>query len=282
VLTRYHVTNPQEFFTGQNFWKVPADPTKTGTTGGAQPPYFLLAALPGQGAPTFQTTSALTFAKGDGLAAMFSASYDVDGNSALSLYPLPPTSSNPGPNQAQTNFNNDEAIATKLTQVRGSSGTSGAAVTYGNLLILPIGGVGGGLLYIEPVYLQSQSGTAPFPTLQLIFASYDGKVVYGSTVADVVQALTGQTAPPTVTSPTQGAPPPAVSAQVDAAVKAIQAAITELHAAQKADDFVRIGRAQAQLEAAVHQFELAQAAAQQPSPSPSSSPVPSGSPSAPS
>ncbi len=240
VLTRYHVTSPQEFFGGQNFWKVPPDPTRPT---GAQPPYFLLAQFPKQNNLTFQTTSALTFAKGDGLAAMFSASYDGDGGTVLNLYPLPPTSSTAGPNQAQTNLVNDQAIATRLTQLKGSGATSGSDVKYGNLLMLPIGGVNGGLLYIEPVYLQPQSGAAPFPTLQLIFASYNGKVVSGSSVSDVIQALTGQSPPTTSTPPTSGSPPTGVSSQLNDAVKAIQAAITELHAAQKADDFVRIGRA---------------------------------------
>ncbi|HEY3002557.1 MAG TPA: UPF0182 family protein, partial [Kribbellaceae bacterium] len=55
VLAQYHVGNPQEFYGGQDFWKVPDDPTKTSRL--PQPPYFLLAQLPGQEEPKFQLTS---------------------------------------------------------------------------------------------------------------------------------------------------------------------------------------------------------------------------------
>ncbi|HEY6746453.1 MAG TPA: UPF0182 family protein, partial [Mycobacteriales bacterium] len=41
LLTRYHVTDPRQFFNTQDFWRVPADPT-TGQ-GAAQPPYYIVA-----------------------------------------------------------------------------------------------------------------------------------------------------------------------------------------------------------------------------------------------
>jgi uncharacterized membrane protein (UPF0182 family) len=65
LLTKYHVSNPQEFYSTQTFWNVPQDPTKEGgldpnSDAAKQPPYYLLAQAPGQKDPTFQLTSALT------------------------------------------------------------------------------------------------------------------------------------------------------------------------------------------------------------------------------
>lgn len=281
VLTRYHVTDPTQFFGQQNFWKVPADPTRNNNTnsGPPQPPYFLLAQLPGQNGTQFQTTSALSVAKGDSLAALFSASYDGKGNPALSVYPLPAASNALGPNQAQNNITTDSVVAKQTAQLGNTAG--GSEVKYGNLLILPIGGAAGGLLYVEPVYIQPKTGNATYPTMQLVYASYNGKVVYGSTVADVIQALTGQAAPPANAPPATGNPPPTTGAglspELAAAVREIQDAITALHTAQKSDDFVAIGQAQARLEAAVRNFERLQGTAVTPTPS-----TTAGSPKAPS
>ena len=32
LLTRYHVTNPSEFYSGSDFWKIPNDPTVAATS----------------------------------------------------------------------------------------------------------------------------------------------------------------------------------------------------------------------------------------------------------
>ena len=35
LITRYHVTDPVSFFVGQDFWKIPSDPTEAGGTAAA-------------------------------------------------------------------------------------------------------------------------------------------------------------------------------------------------------------------------------------------------------
>ena len=47
LLAQYHVTDPQAFYSGQDFWKVPDDPTAP-KEGVDQPPYYLTLQMPGQ------------------------------------------------------------------------------------------------------------------------------------------------------------------------------------------------------------------------------------------
>ena len=49
LLTQYHVTDAEAFYTGQDFWRVPDDPTKTVDV--LQPPYYLTLTMPGQTQP---------------------------------------------------------------------------------------------------------------------------------------------------------------------------------------------------------------------------------------
>lgn len=60
LLSKFHVTDPGGFFTGDDFWAVPNTPGQPeNETPLRQPPYYLNTPLGGQTTPTFQLTSAL-------------------------------------------------------------------------------------------------------------------------------------------------------------------------------------------------------------------------------
>ena len=54
--TRYHVTDAQAFYSDDQRWKVPEDPTAP-TSNALQPPYYLSTARPGEDTPKFSVTS---------------------------------------------------------------------------------------------------------------------------------------------------------------------------------------------------------------------------------
>ncbi|MGH3544391.1 MAG: UPF0182 family protein, partial [Mycobacteriales bacterium] len=132
AIATYHVSDPREFFNGQDFWKVPDDPTQLGDA--PQPPYYLVSQWPNQDKPRFQLTSAMTAARRENLAALISASYDDQGRSTLSVLELPGDSSIPGPNQAQPSMRNDADVRRELSLLTSADST----VVYGNLLTLPV------------------------------------------------------------------------------------------------------------------------------------------------
>jgi hypothetical protein len=255
AIASYHVSDPKEFFNGQDFWKVPDDPTQSGNA--SQPPYYLVSQWPNQGEPRFQLTSAMTAARRENLAALISASYDKDGKADLSVLELPGDSSVPGPNQAQPSMRNDADVRRELSLLTSADST----VVYGNLLTLP---VGQGLLYIEPIYVRN-NGTTTYPLLERVLVLYGDKVAYEKTLPEALDKLFGQQSQqpqqPQQPQPSQGQQPQqpsGVSDETKAAVSDIRKALDALKQAQQKGDFQAIGKAEADLAAATKRFDDSQ------------------------
>jgi uncharacterized membrane protein (UPF0182 family) len=161
----------------------------------------------------------------------------------------------------------NNAAARSDLNIWGSNGVKG------NLLSLPYGG---GMLYIEPIYLKS-SGERTYPQLQRVLMNFGGKVAYATTVKEgIAQLLAGAPAPPPNTTPPPGTttPPPTTTTALAAAAAKVEKAINDLRAAQQSGDFEAQGRALAALDAAMDEFLAAQAAAA--SPAPTATPTPTG------
>ncbi|MEO3817784.1 UPF0182 family protein [Plantactinospora sp. B24E8] len=281
LLARFHVTNPGEFFTGQDFWEVPNAPDAP-DSGKRQPPYYLLTQFPEQEAPRFQLTSAVTPAGRQNLAALISGSY-VDGQPRLEVLELPDQTAVSGPVQVHQNMTNNATIRQQLNLLTSNQ----AQVQYGNLLSLPFGN---GMLYVEPVYVKSNQQNA-YPLLQRVLISYGDGGQYVALansleegVKDLVrqakEANTGTPPPPPPgdnTNPPPSPPPgdntPSLTPELTAAATKVQTAIAEVKAAQTSGDFERYGRALKALDDAMNEFQAAQRAA-----TPAAGPTPTGSP----
>ncbi len=275
ILARYHVHDPQTFFSGVAAWSVPTDPTTAG--GGlkkAQPPYYLLAQTPGSIGATFELTTVLNPIRKENLAALVSVSSDPDRYGRFTVLEVPSNTVIPGPNQVQRNFTSTAEVSRDITLFD----NGGSRVRFGNLLTLP---VGGGLLYIEPLYVQGQ-GEGSQPLLRKVLVAFGDQVAYQDTLSQALDQLfgpgagSGVTPPvgqptPTPTPGPSGSPSPVVggSAELAAAVNDIKVALDDLATAQKNGDFAGIGQAQAELARAIARFQAAQKAGAAPSPSPS-------------
>ena len=270
LLSRLHVTTANGFFTGDDFWQVPVDPAKQSSKLN-QPPYYLFAKFPGQTQPTFQLTAAVNPRNRQHLAALVSGSY-VNGRPQLKVLELPNDTLIPGPGQVWQNMTTTPAVTSDLTLF----GRENSQPVHGNLLSLP---VGDGMLYVEPLYIQNKD-TNPQPRVRKVILAYGKYIAYADTLEaglkDLVsQAAAGQPANPGdnsgngSTGSNQGQQP--TSGAVAAAVTKLNQAITDLHAAQQAGDFVAYGRALQALDDAVKAYQAAQAAAGTTSPTPGAS-----------
>lgn len=257
MLANYHVDNPQEFFNGQDFWKVPDDPTRRGTA--PQPPYYMVADMPNEKAANFVLSSPVTAARRENLAALINGSY-VDGKPTLSILELPGDSAVPGPNQAQPKMRNDPSVRRELSLL--TSGDS--QVVYGNLLTLP---VAGGLLFVEPIYVQGVGNNA-YPLLERVLVSFGDQVAYEKSLPEALNKLFGApVASPTTPTPEQPSteqpseqpttPPDERAAELAAAVTDIKQALTNLGNAQQSRDYEAIGKAESDLDKAIKRFEAA-------------------------
>jgi uncharacterized membrane protein (UPF0182 family) len=263
LLARFHVTNPGEFFTGQDFWQVPNAPDDPDQPV-KQPPYYLNVQLPGQDSTRFQLTSAVTPNGRDNLAALISGSY-VDNQPRLEVLELPDQTAIQGPVQVHQRMTNNATVRSELTLL---SNSNQSQVLYGNLISLP---VGNGMLYVEPVYVKSGQENA-VPLLQKVLMSFgDGGtyVVLSDSLKQGLDALvaqgknaqtgTGNTSPP----PAGGnqPPQPALTGQLAQAAQQLDAAIEDVKKAQQSGDFAQYGAALQRLETAMTNFQNAQKAA---------------------
>ncbi|WP_084531719.1 UPF0182 family protein [Nocardia miyunensis] len=273
MLGRYHVDDPREFFTNNAFWSVPSDPTSDTPTSANQPPYYVLKGNQATGQPSFDLTSAMVGYKRQFLAAYISVSSDPVDYGKFTVLQLPTDSQTQGPQQVQTSMTTDARVSNERTTLTGGNTNK---IRYGNLLTLPIGD--GGILYVEPWYLERNSASAAsFPQLVKVLASYGGNVGYEATLGDALNSMQpglgtaatqqpGQaatsTSPNQSTTSNQGAttqPPPVIppsgsSAARDAAVQELNTALKSVQDAQKSGDLGKLGSAFQDLQKAIDDY----------------------------
>jgi len=264
-LAQYHVTDAASFFGTQDFWNNPFDPTDDTQK---QPPYYLTLQMPGQDRPSFSLTS--SFIQGGqnprniltGFLAVDSETGDVAGKVAsgygkLRLLELPRDTTIPGPGQVQNNFNSNPDAQNVLNLLRQGE----TNVVNGNLLTLP---VGGGLLYVQPVYVQSKSGTK-VPLLRKVFVEFGDKVGFADTLQQALDQVFGagaSTGNGTGTDDGTGTgtdngngngstTDPTAAQDLSEALARAQQAIKDGQAALAKGDFAAYGDAQASLSAAL-------------------------------
>lgn len=257
LLARYHVTDPKAFYTRADFWQVPLDPTGGDVSGigsaaesDPQPPYYLTLKMPSQNAATFSLTT--TFEPiGRGQLAAFMAVDAEPGPDygTIRVLALPPSTNVPGPRLVQSNMISDSVVSSTILQFKGNK------VRPGNLLTLP---VGGGLLYVEPLYVQPSSGTS-FPLLRQVIVSFGNFIAIGDDLKGALDKLFGGAAGvPGAGAPQSSAPAaPSTGTDVSAPAKGPAAAAAALADAQQAfqegrdalakGDFAAYGRAQDRL-----------------------------------
>ncbi|MGH3734983.1 MAG: UPF0182 family protein [Micromonosporaceae bacterium] len=278
MLARFHVSDPNDFFSADDFWDVPKDP-KNPDSGDTQPPFYLMANMSdkNQGKPTFQLTSAMNAKKRPNLSALISGYYDGDKPRLLVLEL--PVDAVDGPTNVQ-----QQLVSFGAKEI--SDFQRSQDVVYGNLLTLP---VGGGLLYAEPLYLKSKQQETAYPTLQRVLLSYGSCVAIEPTLEAGLTALAerrncseapGNGEQPPSPPPTT-APPDTSDPEVAAAVNNLKKAIANLRKAQQSGDFEAYGKALEELEKAIEDFERvtgskAPVGTPPASPSPRGSPTPGG------
>jgi uncharacterized membrane protein (UPF0182 family) len=122
------------------------------------------------------------------------------------------------------------------------------------LLTLP---VGGGLLYVQPVYIQS-TGETSYPLLQKILVAFGDQIAFEDTLDEALTVLFGSSGIPDETDPTDPADPvdkpDGPTTGSDALAIALQQAleaIQEKDAAMAAGDWTAYGLAEEKLRAAI-------------------------------
>ncbi|CAM5556898.1 hypothetical protein SXANM310S_00880 [Streptomyces xanthochromogenes] len=260
LLTRYHVTDPAQFYSGSDAWQVPDDPTNKDNN--AVPPYYLSMKMPGaesQG-KMFSLTTTFTPNGRPNLGGFMAVDADAASKDYGKIRLLRVTDNVQGPQQVQSKLNGLPEVAEFVRNLRGTD----SEIDYGNLLTVPLGG---GFLYIEPVY--ARGGSANYPLLKKVGVSYGDKTAFKDNLADALSAVFGAdgatpptTTPPTTTPPTT--PPATGDATVDQAIKDAQKAYDDGQKALAKGDWKAYGDAQKALQDALQQAADSEAKANKP------------------
>lgn len=267
ILGRYHVTDAGSFYSEDDAWMTPKDPVEApaNATGDLQPPYYLTMQAPGAAKPSFSLYSTFIPKSTDESSRNVLTGYlmaDADAGSTagqvaagygkLRLLKLPKSTIVPGPGQVQNNFNADSEVSRLLNILRQGS----TNVLNGNLLTLPIGG---GLLYVQPVYIQSKGSTS-FPLLKKVLVAFGDKIAFEDSLDTALNTLFGGSSGATagdgveVETPGSSTGNDGQSGQSNAleqALAAASAALKAKEAALAAGDWTAYGKADAALAKAI-------------------------------
>ena len=249
VLSTYHVKTADAFYGGQDFWRVPTDPSSLGANAGVQPPYYMTLKLPGQEKAAFSLTSSFV-PRGNRQNLTAFASVNSDNGpdyGKISVLQLPRSTNISGPSQVASNFEAKPEVAQALSLLR----QGGSDVVLGNLLTLP---VGGGLLYVQPVYVRATANTSAYPLLQKVLVSFGDVIGFDNTLKGALDQVFGGNSGTVLNNTSQtnsGGSTPVVSNTVKSALANAKAALADAQAALRRGDFAAYGKAQDRLEAAI-------------------------------
>jgi uncharacterized protein len=174
---RYHVTEPHDFYQGNNRWEVPQDPEVVGQY---QPPYRMFVNQPGGSGQQFALTSVFVPRGKNNLASFVSVDSDAtsDRYGEMKVLQLP-NEQTPGPGLIANEMTTSENVRTELLAFQ----SGGSKPIYGNLLTLP---VQDGLMYVQPVYATRELSDASFPELEFVIVSYGDQVGIGTTMTEAL------------------------------------------------------------------------------------------------
>jgi len=244
ILSSYHVKSAAAFYGGQDFWRVPRDPSTFGANAGAQPPYYMTVQMPGSATPAFSLTTPFVPRGGrENLSAFASVNSTAGADyGKITVLQLPRSTNIAGPSQVASNFEAKPEVANALSLLR----QGGSDVVLGNLLTLP---VGNGLLYVQPVYVKATGNASAYPLLQKVLVSFGDVIGFDSSLKGALDQVFGgnsgtnsSAANPTTSNS---------SADLASALQSAKQAIADGQAALAKGDFAAYGRAQDRLKAAI-------------------------------
>jgi uncharacterized membrane protein (UPF0182 family) len=182
----YHMTDAQVFYNREDLWSLPQERfAQTAVVGQARSlqniePYYVLMRLPGETRDEFLLLLPFTPANKPNMISWLVARSDGSDYGKLLVYKLPKDKLIYGPLQIESRIDQDTAISSQLSLWN----QQGSQVLRGNLLVIP---VGGGFLYVEPLYLQAS--TNALPELKRVIVADGNKIAMTETLQDSLKQI---------------------------------------------------------------------------------------------
>lgn len=167
----FHMQEPQVFYNQEDLWHVPKE-IYAGSEQ-AMDAYYIIMKLPEEKKEEFLLMLPFTPNNKDNMIAWLAARSDMPNYGKLIVYKFPKEKLVYGPKQIEARIDQQTEISQQFTLW----GQVGSRVIRGNLLAIPINQ---SILYVEPIYLEAQSGE--LPELKRVIVSYGKKVVMAETL----------------------------------------------------------------------------------------------------
>ena len=196
----YHMKDPITFYAGEDPWEIgqeiydnteqvrqptlpvqsnpfaPAPERVAPTVSNVQDvaPYYVIVKIPGQERAEFVLMLPFTPKNKQNLTAWMAARCDLPQYGQLIVYRFSKGKLASGPMQVENYISQEPDISQQISLWN----TQGSRVLRGNLLIIPMSE---SLLYVEPIYIQSE-GDSAIPELRRVVVGYREKVAWGASL----------------------------------------------------------------------------------------------------
>ncbi len=278
VYQDYHMKDPITFYASEDQWEIGKElydntdaqtrqvaqpqqrnpflpqqvPQSSGVNGQPVEPYYVVVRLPGQERAEFMLMLPYTPLKKPNLTAWIAARCDLPQYGQLLVFRFPKGKQVAGPMQVENFISQEPEISQQISLWN----TQGSRVLRGNLLILPMND---SLLYVEPIYIQSEDEKTAIPELRRVVIGYGNEVVWGESLDEALVKMFRQrtTLLATTTTPTTESATDTGTNQTSL-ISLIQQAsrhFNQAQDAQRAGDWAEYGRSLQLLEDALRQLE---------------------------
>jgi uncharacterized membrane protein (UPF0182 family) len=280
IFGRYHVTNAEQFFRGDDLWTVPGQTSEQTLPSEA---YYVEMRLPDASGVEFLLLQPMVPTGRPNMIAWVAARMDAPNYGQVQVYRFPADTTIFGPAQIEARIDQDPVISAQVSLWN----QSGSKVIRGSLIVVPLDA---GLIYLQPVYLQS-TGSA-FPEFKRIVVASPRQVVWADSLAESLRLLlaaeagaspnpqpspspnpgpTPSSGPGATPSPTA---PPGLPADVPGLIDYANLHFELAQTALRDGDFARYGTEIALVEAALQRLQVLAPGLAIPSPGASTSPAP--------
>ncbi|MGF1599173.1 MAG: UPF0182 family protein [Acidimicrobiales bacterium] len=218
---RYHIGDPDEFYSQSDRWNIAQDPGTGGgpaaaeidpETGeiieraeGRMDPYYLLTELPNEDRAEFIILQPFVpFSVDDSrreLSAFMIARSDPDNYGELKAFVMPRDLQVDGPAIVNARMNQQPEVSQLITLLS----RAGSEVLLGNLVIVPIEQ---SLIYIRPLYVQA-TGASAVPELKQVIVAYGDRIAIAERLQDALVEVFGDAPDTLEESPDVGTVDPA-------------------------------------------------------------------------
>ena len=237
----YHMRDARVFYNKEDLWAVPRE-----VYAGAEQlmePYYVIMRLPGEDKEEFLLMLPFTPVNKNNTISWLAARCDGENYGKLLAYYFPKERLIYGPSQIENRIQQDTVITEQLALW----GRGGSRVIRGNLLMIPLGKSN---LYVEPVFLQAETGG--LPELKRVIVAAGEKIAMESTLEESLAAIFGAAAPPTepvVEPPSPAEPGEPITAEVASLIEEAQQHYNKAQQYLKDGDWAGYGEEQVALKA---------------------------------